>query len=349
MDFQEFKEKYQHKEVTTNSNKVENTPLVSVCVQTYEHAAYIRQCLDGILMQKTDFVYEILLGEDNSSDGTREICMEYAKEHADKIRLFLHHRENNIKIDGKPSGRFNFLYNLYNAKGKYIAICEGDDYWTDPLKLQKQVDFIAVNEEDYVGVYTNYNICDLDGRVIESRKLKEDHPPFFDKLSVFGKHSSQTLTVMYKNIPEAVDKMSEFTDFLNADRVLAVMMAQYGKIKYLDFVSGIYRWGSGIHSMKSARIKRATRFELYKIFKLTFKQKEDVVLAINQRMNDLYIYEICRCIVRGKPKKAFHYNNLRRVETGMPIENFLPKLLKYIYRSLISRVKNIWTKKVIIP
>ncbi|WP_268225536.1 glycosyltransferase [Sinomicrobium oceani] len=347
MNFQEFKEKYQHKEVTINSNKVGDKPLVSVCVQTYQHSPYIRECLDGILMQKTDFAFEILLGEDSSSDGTREICMEYAKKYANKIRLFLHHRENNIKIDGKPTGRFNFLYNLYNAEGKYIAICEGDDYWIDSLKLQKQVDFMEANEEDYVGVYTNYKICDQDGRLIESKGLKESHPPFFDRLSVFGRYSSQTLTVLYKNTPEAINKMSEFTDFLNADRVLAVMMAQHGKIKYMDFISGVYRWGSGMHSTKSAKVKRARRFELYKRFKQNFKQKEDVVSAINQRLNNLYIDEIWRFAWRGKFKKAFYYNTLRKKETGMPFDKFLPRMLNYIFGALISRTKNIASKKAI--
>lgn len=143
----EFKTKYEYKSVVENKNDVSEDPIISVCVQTYQHADYIEDCLKGILMQETDFKYEILLGEDASSDGTREICIKYAKNHPDKIRLFLHHRENNIKINGSPTGRFNFLYNLYTAKGKYIALCEGDDYWTDPYKLQKQVDFLEANPD----------------------------------------------------------------------------------------------------------------------------------------------------------------------------------------------------------
>ena len=85
--------------------------------------------------------FEILVGEDASSDGTRDVCIAYAKKYPKKIKLFLHSRENNIRVYGKPTAKFNSAYNSYNAKGKYIAICEGDDFWTDPLKLQKQVDF----------------------------------------------------------------------------------------------------------------------------------------------------------------------------------------------------------------
>ena len=142
MDFQNFKKKYQKIKPEEVVNTTASEPLVSICVQTYQHVDFIKDCLDGILKQETSFPFEILLGEDASTDGTREICLEYAEKYPDKIRLFLHHRENNIKINGKPTGRFIFLYNMFSARGKYIALCEGDDYWTDPLKLQKQVGFL---------------------------------------------------------------------------------------------------------------------------------------------------------------------------------------------------------------
>lgn len=145
--FSEFKSKFEKKKVLEVKNSVVKNPLVSVCVQTYQHVDYIRECLEGILKQNTSFSFEILLGEDESSDGTREICKEYANKYPEKIRLFLHHRINNIKVNGLPTGRFNFLTNIYSSRGKYIALCEGDDYWTDPLKLQKQVDFLEENPE----------------------------------------------------------------------------------------------------------------------------------------------------------------------------------------------------------
>src|SRR6476619_44433 len=100
MNFQEFKEKYQHKEIVEYPNKVDDKPMVSVCVQTYQQVNYIKECLESILIQKTDFPFEILLGEDESTDGTREICIEYAKKYPERIRLFLHCRENNIVISG---------------------------------------------------------------------------------------------------------------------------------------------------------------------------------------------------------------------------------------------------------
>jgi glycosyltransferase involved in cell wall biosynthesis len=134
--------------------QVVEKPLVSVCVQTYQHVNYIKECLDSILMQKTDFDFEIIVGDDESTDGTREICIGYAKRFPDKVRLFLHKRENVIHVNNNPTGRFNMLYNLNKARGKYIALCEGDDYWTDPLKLQEQIRLLNGNKE-ITGSYTD--------------------------------------------------------------------------------------------------------------------------------------------------------------------------------------------------
>lgn len=130
---------YQRAPVIEYPNAVPAGVKVSVCVPTYQHVRTIEKCLKSILEQDVDFAYEILLGEDGSSDGTRELCMKYANNHPEKIRLFLQSRENNIKINGYASGRFNLLYLLSKANGEYIALCEGDDWWTDKNKLRLQV------------------------------------------------------------------------------------------------------------------------------------------------------------------------------------------------------------------
>lgn len=122
-------------------------PLVSVCIQTYQHAAYIKECLDSALRQQTNFHFEIILGEDDSTDGTREICKEYAAQHSDITHLFLRSEKDKIYFNGTRTGRFNFIENLKAARGKYIAWLDGDDYWTDDLKLQKQVDFMEENPD----------------------------------------------------------------------------------------------------------------------------------------------------------------------------------------------------------
>lgn len=117
-------------------------PIVSICMITYNHENYLSEAIDGVLIQKTNFKFQLVIGEDCSSDGTREICEEYANKYPDKIKL-LEFSEN---LGMLP----NFIRTLEACKGKYIALCEGDDYWTDSYKLQKQVDFLEENS-DYSG------------------------------------------------------------------------------------------------------------------------------------------------------------------------------------------------------
>ena len=162
-------------------NKNTDNPLVSIVCVTYNHAAYIRDALDGFLMQKTNFSYEICLGEDESIDETKDICREYQKKNPGKIRLFERSRENVIFVDNKATGRFNFIETLKESRGKYIAICDGDDYWTDPYKLQKQIDFLEENEK-YDMVHTNYKTL--------QDKIIKDNP---DKASTVKDVKSQLL------------------------------------------------------------------------------------------------------------------------------------------------------------
>ncbi|WP_236974815.1 glycosyltransferase family 2 protein [Membranihabitans maritimus] len=229
MNREEFLEKYQKVPVREYNHEVGTTPMVSVCVQTYQHQDFIRQCLDGILMQETTFDIEILLGEDNSVDGTRDICTEYAKKYPDKIRLFLHHRENNISVSDRPTGRFNFTYNLFSARGKYIAICEGDDYWTDPLKLQKQVDFLE-SHPDYVICGHDAFIFDEKGTVQESKLPDSNKRDFHSEDLQIGVFIL-TLSACFRNVIE--DIPPHFMRVLNADSFLFSYLGQFGHYKYM--------------------------------------------------------------------------------------------------------------------
>ena len=122
--------------------------LVSICCLAFNHEPYIRKCIEGFLMQKTCFSFEVLIHDDASTDKTAEIIREYEAKYP-KIVKSIYQSENQYSKGIKVSQ----IYQFPRAKGKYIAICEGDDYWTDPLKLQKQVDFLEKNE-DYGLVYT---------------------------------------------------------------------------------------------------------------------------------------------------------------------------------------------------
>jgi len=137
----------------------DETPVVSVCLITYNHALYIRECLDSILMQETSVPYEICLGEDESTDGTREICIEYAEKHPDRIRLMLRAQSTPGREAYKSQGVYNFIETSKACRGEYIALCDGDDAWLDPLKLQKQYEVMEGSPEVSL-VHSNYDLCD---------------------------------------------------------------------------------------------------------------------------------------------------------------------------------------------
>ena len=119
---------------------IDDNIIVSICCQTYNHKGFIAETLDSFLMQKTNFKFEILLRDDASTDGTDEICHQYANKYSDKIKL-LAYTENQLQKGVPP-----FSDNVKRAQGKYIAMCEGDDYWTDSNKLQMQVDLMEKHD-----------------------------------------------------------------------------------------------------------------------------------------------------------------------------------------------------------
>jgi len=231
-------------------------PLVSVCIPTYQHAEYISECLDSVLSQKVSFPIEILIGEDQSTDGTREICIRYADQNPDKVRLFLNDRKDVIFIDERPSGRANFL-NLYSeARGKFIAICEGDDYWTDELKLESQVAILRENQDCSL-VFHNASII-VAGRhkTNFSSSLTEG---FYGIESVIRKPwFVPTPSMLFrKNLLE----LGEWAKYVyNGDYTIQLMLAAKFPFYYVDRVMSAYR----VHEAGTSR-GRETLFHTIKL------------------------------------------------------------------------------------
>ncbi|MCD4681358.1 MAG: glycosyltransferase, partial [Bacteroidales bacterium] len=278
--------RYQKKEVIEYpNNTLENKPLVSVIVVTYQHVNFIKDCIDGILMQKTDFPFEILLGEDASTDGTREVCITYAEKYPDKIRLFLHHRENNMKINGMPTGRFNLMYNLLAARGKYIALCEGDDYWKDPLKLQKQVDFLESN--------CGYSMCFHEAMTIwangDSEKFnKINKDTVFEITDLTQKNFISTASCVFRR---NFNDLPEWYKELNAgDWGLHFYNATFGKIYYMSDCMSVYRQHS--KSIWSSLPYREMIFKGVEVMRVldrafNYKYHKDFEKGINKRIAKL--------------------------------------------------------------
>lgn len=158
-------------------------PLVSICTLAYNHKKYISESIESFLMQKTNFQFEILIHDDASTDGTEEIIRDYELKYPEIIKP-LYEKENQWVQGRRGSAVFNFP----RAHGKYIALCEGDDYWTDPYKLQKQVDFMEKNPE-YGLVYADILVIDANGKAVNNylpylglKKAYKSGNIFFDLL-----------------------------------------------------------------------------------------------------------------------------------------------------------------------
>lgn len=137
------------------------TPLVSVSMIAFHAEAYIARAIEGVLSQHADFPLELVIGDDCSGDNTRAICEAYAQKFPDKVRLLPN--EPNLGIGA------NTARTMGNCRGKYIAVCDGDDVWTDPYKLQRQVDFLEKNP-DFGAVYTDVETISCDGEPIPDKE-----------------------------------------------------------------------------------------------------------------------------------------------------------------------------------
>lgn len=278
MTFQEFVSTYQKEPITEFPNSVAKNPVISICVQTYQHKNFISECLDGILAQKVDCDYEILLGEDESTDGTREICIDYAKKHPDKIRLFLHKRENQIKVLGQPSSNFNALYNLYNSKGKYVAFCEGDDVWADPLKLQKQFEFLEMNS-NYSICYHDYDVINHKGEIIDSDKRNGLFQDFSAEELMKPWIHPATLTIFYRNMHSEIPL--EMAEIMNLDIFLYSILGHYGSGKYLTNIEPAhYRvHDKGMWSNANLLLKIRYKVHAYSHMATYYYKKEEFSIA----------------------------------------------------------------------
>lgn len=215
---------------------------VSVIVPTYNQEKFISQCLDGALSQETDFEYEILIGEDGSTDSTKSICEEYVRKYPDKIKLFSTKPEEKYYVNGRPSGRMNLINLLKSSRGEYIAICEGDDYWTDKKKLQKQADILDARKDAAI-CFHNMTMIYEDGSA-PSRLTNQNQKTISSVFDLAMTNFIFTASCMFRNqfwksFPEYFIK-SPIGDY-----PLHLMNAQHGSIYYIDEPMGVYRVHKG--------------------------------------------------------------------------------------------------------
>lgn len=208
-----------------------HSPAVSICVVTYNHQRYLAQALDSVLMQQTAFPIEIVVGVDRSTDDTRQIARRFAAAHPNLITLI--EREQNV------GGNRNFALTLSRCRGKYVALLDGDDYWTSPHKLQRQFDFLQSHPRCTACFHAAHVVHDdAPGRnwVCRPTGARET----YGLRDLFRRYQFQTASAMIRT--DAVPALPSWYFRMNiGDRTLFAMLAERGSLGYIDQIMSAYR------------------------------------------------------------------------------------------------------------
>ncbi len=283
-------------------------PFISISCITYNHAKYIRDAIEGFLMQKTTFPIEILIHDDASTDNTANIIREYERHYPNLIKP-IYQTENQYS-----KKTINIWANITfpRARGKYIALCEGDDYWTDPYKLQKQIDFLEANSD--------FAICFHKVKILKNGRLIKDyitHVPrdvtTIEDLVVTN--FMHTPSVVFRN-----GLIKDFPDWYRespiGDYPLHLLNAQYGKIKYINEVMAVYRiHKGGIYSNRKrddieflAKWVK-TKEQIIKLFSGRVKENFSKTLAVScLNLSELYNRKGDIALSKEMFKKAYNYD-----------------------------------------
>lgn len=273
-------------------------PLVSIHCITYNHERFIAQALDSFLMQKAPFPFEIVIGDDCSADGTVKLVEVYQALHPGLIKLLP--SPVNLGITQ------NFRRTLKACRGRYIAICEGDDFWVDPTKLAQQVQFLE-DHPGYVMAYHGARILDGlggPGTLQLQPELRRDATP--DEL--VRTRPISTLTVCFRNVLD--DLPAEFNHAPVLDLCLWSLLGQFGAGKYMpDIEPAVYRvHDGGVFSMQSERNRQRMTARTYLCLAQFYERRGD------DRLAEHFAYEAAACV--GEQLDSAAQRRLLRVMAG---------------------------------
>ena len=322
---------------------INNELMVSVKIITYNHEKYIKQAIEGALMQETDFDFDLIIADDCSTDITNEIVEEMMRNHSrgSKIKYFRHEKNIGVKENG--------LFALNKCKGKYIALCEGDDYWTDPLKLQKQVDFLRLNIE-YSFVFTPSQVLNNSTNTIiglrnKYNNFKSDDFELEDVLKLGGAFYP-TNTALFDS--EILDKntVSYIKLCAAGDYVLAILAALNGKIGYIDDVTGVYRiQNNSISNMiyptyekctEDAKDKYNSNINFYHFLFKKIKLEISLKNFLLQKEEYILLSKYLDC---GDFKNAFNKISFKKLGFQFTMKIFLKMGFVLVYNRLSIRIE----------
>lgn len=267
-----------------------NNCMVSVFCSVYNHEKFIAQCLDSLVNQKTSFVYEIIVKDDASTDGTGDIIRAYSEKYPEKI-VPLIFSENHVQ---RGLGHIAFEKAFGMMRGKYIAMCEGDDFWTDENKLQKQVDFMESHPECSLCGHAAY-YADENGQLIEGDCFRyKDHSCGLTTEEVISSWTMATCSLLYRKSCRTDVTFPFQGSCLNSDYALMVYMALKGRVYYLDELMCAYR----ISCSGSITQKQRQNREYYKKRRLEYA-------AMLDRIDDYSGKKYTEVITRRKRRTLF--------------------------------------------
>lgn len=292
-----------------------NIPLVSIFCPAYNHESYIKQCLEGFILQKCNFSIEVYVQDDASSDKTAEIIKMYAEKYNYIIPRL--HTENYYS-NGKDINAYFFS----QALGKYIAICEGDDYWTDPYKLQKQVDFLEANE-DYC--MCSHNINSLHNNILQDYYTSNGINPPSDTITLKDlalQNYLPTVSVIFKKNNQVLSDLNTFKNLTLVDYCLHLLNARYGKIKILKDNMAVYR----IHNDSLWSSQGQFKCSLMLYTSLLSFLKSNFFLEVSEELKT-QLAPIAWFLYNNEPSSELKLNYLKTI-SDYDLPNLQPKFEK---------------------
>lgn len=299
---------------------------------TYNHGPYISKAIESVLMQKTNFMVELVIGDDFSSDDTITIIKRYSSTSNIDIKILDRQIGDEYWSERQKKGRlYNFINIIENCTGKYIALLDGDDYWTDPLKLQKQVDFMESNLE-YSMCYHRVNLFD-GNTIIEDKSEKRSEET---TLSMARDIRIPTLSVLFRNVGFKLSK--ELIGKITGSHFLFMQLSEHGKIKFLDETMAVYRIHSGgIWSGKDlygkANMQLANKKAMIVYFENNVQVKRELINSFI-KISTLYFFLLLK---QGKYRNAYDIYR-RSFMFGISITHFI-HLIKNSLTSILQCIK----------
>ena len=257
-------------------------PLVSVCCHTYNHAPYIRQCLDGFVMQKTKFSIEVIIHDDASTDGTTDIIREYEQKYPEIIKAIYQTENQHLQ------GINIFMKFIFpRMQGKYLAFCEGDDYWIDEYKLQKQFEFMEANEDFSICFHPVKVFKEEEGIFVRNNTVP-DVPDTTDIKTLAVENFINTPSVMYRFDKKVFDDLVNFPVLAVGDYLYHMLFAKNGKIKKLPDTMAVYRVHKlGIWSSKTPDYTHPIYLKLIESLIIYFNKEPEVSGILKEQYSNI--------------------------------------------------------------